>query len=152
MTASRYSRDAEYFSAVRGKRNIVEDLYAVLVGARKTANDYARLRIHGLRTLYIEADLFADHHLRKRKLGRIRGRNIADILTAAEYRNAVGHRQHLMELMRYYDDRLSIVSHIFDYVKQLFGFLRGKHGGRLIEYEYIGTAVQHLDNLQRLFL
>lgn len=60
--------------------------------------DYARLRIHGLRTLYIEADLFADHHLRKRKLGRIRGRNIADILTAAEYRNAVGHRQHLMSL------------------------------------------------------
>ena len=57
-----------------------------------------------------------------------------------------------MELMRYYDDRLSVVSHIFDYVKQLFRFLRGKHGGRLIEDEYIGAAVQDLDDLQSLFL
>ena len=50
------------------------------------------------------------------------------------------------------DDGLSVVSHVADYRKKFFRFLRSKHGSRLIEYEYVGAAVQNLDYFKRLLL
>ena len=55
-------------------------------------------------------------------------------------------------LERDYNNRLSVVTHLAKDREELFGFLRSKNGGGLVEDKYICASVEHLDNLNRLLL
>ena len=54
--------------------------------------------------------------------------------------------------MRDYDYRLPRRLHVAYDRKQLFGLLRSKNGGRLVENQYLGASVKRLDYLERLLL
>ena len=57
-----------------------------------------------------------------------------------------------MQLVGDDDDRLAVRLHVADDRKQPLGLLRGQHRRRLVKDQNIRAAVQHLDDLQRLFL
>ena len=57
-----------------------------------------------------------------------------------------------MELMGDDDDGLAVPLHLAHDFKETVGLLRGQHGGRLVEDENVRAAIEHLDDLQCLFL
>ena len=48
------------------------------------------------------------------------------------------------------DNGLAIVAHTAQHVEKLLGFLRGQHGGGLIQNQYIRAAIEHLDDFHGL--
>ena len=63
------------------------------------------------------------------------GGHVADELTVAEYRHAVGKRLDLVHLVRDDDDGLARVAHVAQHGEELVRLLRGQHGGRLVKNE-----------------
>ena len=55
-----------------------------------------------------------------------------------------------MHFVRDDDNGLPVIAHTTQNGKQLRGLLRGQDGGRLVQDQYIGAAVEHLDDLDRL--
>ena len=55
-----------------------------------------------------------------------------------------------MELMRYYNNGFSVFAHIAYYFEKPVGFLRSKHGGRLVQNEYVCASVQNLNYFKSL--
>ena len=94
----------------------------------------------------------ADHHVGHFFRVGVLCQYITDKLALAQNGNTVGNVLHLVQFMRDNDDRLSVGTHIAQHGKELVRFLRGEHSSGLIENQYFGVAVQHLDDLHRLLL
>ena len=59
---------------------------------------------------------------------------------------------HLVQLVADEDDRLPLLGQAPDDREQLLRLLRGQHGGRLVEHEDVGAAVERLQDLDALLL
>ena len=94
----------------------------------------------------------AHHHIGQGLLVGILGLHVADILALAEHGHAVGHVQHLVQLVGDDDEGLAVGLHVAHDGKELVRLLRGQHGGGLIQDQDIRAAVQHLDDLDSLLL
>ena len=104
------------------------------------------------RTVNVQGNGPADHHVGQRLLGSCGSVGIADVLALAQNGHAVGDGKHLMQLVRDDDDRLAVLFHVAHDGEELFRLLRGQNGGRLVEDQDIRAAVEHLDDLDGLLL
>ena len=94
----------------------------------------------------------ADHHVRHfLRVGVLR-EHVAHELAVAQHGHAVAERLDLVHLVRDDDDGLAVVAHAAQDGEELVRLLRGEHGGRLVEDEDVRTAVERLDDLDRLLL
>ena len=98
-------------------------------------------------------ELAADHHLGE-VVGVHRARvvDLADGTAGADDGDRVGVLEHLVELVRDEDRRRPAGGELGERVEQLVDLLRHQHGGRLVEDDDLGAAVQHLEDLDALLL
>ena len=142
--------NAENLARAGGEGHIVEHLHALVAHAGQPAHDQPVLRILRLGAGDVQIHLLANHHLGQLRLVRLGGVDRADIFALAQHGNTVGQRQHLVQLVGDDQNRLAVVAHTAQHGKQLLRLLRRQHGGRLVQDQDIRTAVEHLDDLDRL--
>ena len=152
LAAACDARDAEHLACVDGEGDIIKTLDAKLVVNRQPIDDKALRDVFRLGTVDVQADRVADHHIGQRLLVGVLGGNIADVLALAQHRHAVRYVEHLMELMGDDDEGLAVRLHVAHDGEELVRFLRGEHGGGLVQNEDIRAAVEHLDDLNGLLL
>ena len=109
-------------------------------------------RVDRQRTVDVQFHLLAHHHLGEQGFVGVLGGHVAHIFTTAQNGHPVADGQHLMQLVGDNDNGLAVGFHVAHDGKELFGLLGGEHGGGFVQDQDVGTAVQHLDDLQRLFL
>ena len=76
----------------------------------------------------------------------------ADDAAVAHDRHLVGYREHLGQLVRDDDDRLSLLAHAPEDDEEFLDFLRRQHGRRLIENQQPRVAVERFQQLDPLLL
>ena len=96
--------------------------------------------------------LAPDHQLGERRAVGARGRAVRDLAAGAQHRDAVGDRQHLVQLVRDEDDREPVRHQAPQHDEQAFDLLRGEHRGRLVEHEDARAAIEHLQDFEPLLL
>ena len=79
-------------------------------------------------------------------------RHRRDRLSAAERRDPVGDLEHLVQLVRDEDDRRALPRQRADDLEELVRLLRRQHGGRLVEDQDLGAAIERLQDLDALLL
>ena len=84
LPATGNARDTEYLPAERREAHVVEHLHAVGVRNAEVAHGQPLYRVLRLGAVNIQCDLFAYHHFRERKLGRVLCFDRADIPSLAE--------------------------------------------------------------------
>ena len=106
----------------------------------------------GLRGTFVhgEDDFAADHHGCQLMFAGLRRRGRADHLAGAHDGDAIGDRQDFLELVGDEDDRNTLLGQLVHDAGQIFRFLRGQHGGRLVEDQDAGFPVERLDDLHAL--
>ena len=98
-------------------------------------------------------ELAADH-----QLGQLAGGHRADVvdlghrLAGADDGDGVGHAEHLVELVGDEDHGVAPRRELAQRREQLVDLLGDEHGGRLVEDDDAGAAVQHLEDLDPLAL
>ena len=104
------------------------------------------------RLLDAQEHLAADHRAGERRLGRALAGHRLDLLAAAQHGDPVGDLEHLVQLVADEDDRLPVRLQAADDLEELVRLLRRQHGGRLVEDEDVGAAVERLQDLDPLLL
>ena len=94
----------------------------------------------------------ADHHVGQGLLIGVLRLHVADVFALAEDGDAVGDREHLMQLVRDDDEGFAVGLHVAHDLEQLVRLLRRENGGRLVEDQDVGAAIEHLDDLDGLLL
>ena len=144
--------DAEDLSAVRRKGYIVQLHQAFFIAHRQVVHTDPRAGIHRLRPLdgqrYRMADQQVGHFLR---VGILR-EHIAHVGAFTKHGHTVRQLLYLVHLMGDDHDGLAVVAHVAQDPEQFFRFLRGQDGGGLVQDQNVGPAVEHFDDLHRLFL
>ena len=100
----------------------------------------------------VRVQLASDHQRGERlarRGRRVHGRHGAAV---AQDGDAVGHRHHLVELVRDEDDGAPVVGHRPQRPEQVRRLLRGQDGGRLVEDQDPGLAIERLQDLDPLLL
>ena len=103
-----------------------------------------------LATIDGELDVPADHELRKVLLVRLRGDPLADDPAPPDDRDPIGDLEDLVELVADEDDRVALRREPTQDGEDLFRLLRGEDGGRFVEDEDPGIAVERLEDLDPL--
>ena len=99
-----------------------------------------------------EADLAADHPVGQVLFGGLGGGARADLAPVAQDGHTLADLHHFMQFMRNEDEGMAIPGHLAHDGEQLIHFLRGEHGGRLVEDEQGRAAIKGLDDLDALLL
>ena len=152
LTGAGHTGHAQYLACLDIEAHIVQTLDAQFVEHGQPLQLQAGGDVLGLGTVDVQADTAAHHHVRQGLLVGVLGQHIAYVLALAEHGHAVGHVQNLVELVGDDDEGLAIGLHVAHDGEQLVRLLRRQHGGRLIQDEDVGAAVQHLDDLDGLLL
>src|SRR5471032_2160621 len=92
----------------------------------------------------------ADHHIGQFFFGGAGRRHGADHAAAAHHGDGVGDVEDLLQLVRDQDDGLALFLEQAQDLEQRLGLLRGQHGGRLVQDQDVGAAVDLLENLHAL--
>ncbi|EPJ40977.1 putative ABC transporter ATP-binding protein YufO [Streptomyces afghaniensis 772] len=92
----------------------------------------------------------ADHHLGELARGGLGGDGRADGGAAADDGDLVGDGEHLAELVRDEDDRQALGPQFAQVGEEGVDLLRDEHGGRLVQDEGAGAAVEDLEDLHAL--
>ena len=101
------------------------------------------------RALHPQGHLAADHHLRERALVGVRRVDGADDASVAQHGAAVREAEQLVELVRDEDDRLAVVRHAAQEPGEVVPLVWRERGGRLVENQDVGAAIEQLDDLDR---
>ena len=102
------------------------------------------------RLLHPQQHVAPDHQARQALLGRALGGHRVDLLAAPQHGHAVRDLQDLAELVADEDDRHAVGLQRPQHLEQLARLLSGQHGGRLVEHEDAGVAVERLQDLDAL--
>ena len=144
--------DAQDFAAVHIKAGVVQHGDAVGAADGQVLDVQALDRVHGFGALDVQFHFFTHHHGGQGGFVSVPGGNIAHILTLAQDGHAVADGQHLVQFVGNDDNGLAVGFHVADDREEALGLLGGQHGGGLVQDQDVRTAVQHLDDLQRLLL
>ena len=142
----------ENLAAHGGEGDVVQLLYALTVIAGDSAENQAFYGVFIFRTVDVQRDGMADHHVGQRLGICVAGVDRAYVLALAQHRDLVRKLHHLIELVRDDDDGLAVFLHVAQNGEELFRLLRGEDGGRLVEDQDVRAAVEHLDDLHGLLL
>ena len=99
----------------------------------------------------IQVHLPAHHHFSQDKPVRFRGVDRADIAAFVQHSYAVRYAHHFFQFMGDDDDRAAIPLHGAQDVKQVLDLLRCQNRGGLVQYQYLSTPCQYLQDLDALF-
>ena len=146
------SGNTENFTGECVEGDVVKHGDAVRIDDRQVLDGQTADLIGNIVAGDVELDLFADHHFGQGGFGRVLGIDGRDVFAAAQDRNAVGNGENFVELMGDDDDCLAVCAHVLNDGEELFDLLQGQNGGRFVKDEDVRTAVQYLDDLQRLLL
>ena len=102
--------------------------------------------------LEAEQDGAAHHHLGELGFVRLRRRGLAHDGAPSQHRDAVGDREHLVELVADEHDRLAGVTQLPQVVEQVLGLGRGQHRRGLVEDQDVDAPVERLEDLDPLLL
>ena len=91
-----------------------------------------------------------DHHAAEFFFGGVLDADRADAFALAQNGNSVRDGHDLVELMGNEEYALALGGEVLHYLHKLVYLLRGQHGGRLVEYQYLVIAVEHLENFRSL--
>ena len=80
------------------------------------------------------------------------GSTVVDGGAGTDHRDLVADGHHLVELVRDEDHGCAVGNELLEVLEQLVDLLRNQHGGRLVEDQDLGAAVQHLEDLDPLAL
>ena len=80
------------------------------------------------------------------------GGNGGHISAVAQNGDAIGNRDHFIQLVADEDDGFALIRHLLEGLEKAFGLLRREHGSRLVQNENLRTAVEHLDDFDSLLL
>ena len=152
LAAACDARDAEHLARVDGEADIVQTLDAKLVVSRQAFDDEALFNVLRLGAADVQAHRVADHHVGQRLLVGVLGGDVTDVFALAQHGHAVGHVEHLVQLMRDDNEGLAVGLHVAHDGEELVRLLRGEHCGRLVQNEDVRPAVEHLDDLDGLLL
>ena len=100
--------------------------------------------------MYDEFDVAADHHAAEFFFGRVLDIDGADAFALAQNGDSVRDGHDLVELVGNEEYALAFGGEVLHYLHQFVDLLRGEHGGRLVEDEYLVVAVEHLKYLGAL--
>ena len=78
------------------------------------------------------------------------GSAVPTVVPAPDDGDLVGDGPHLVELVRDEDDRQALGLELAQVAEQLVDLLRDQHGGRLVQDQDLGAAVEHLEDLHPL--
>src|SRR3712207_3264779 len=142
--------DAHDLALAHGERDVVDHGAPAAVGDRDADHlQHRGLADGGLAGLR-RGQLGADHQLGQ-LLGRRRpGVGGADGGSPPDDGDRVGDPAHLVELVRDEDDRQALALELGEVAEQLVDLLRDQDGGRLVEDQDAGVAVEHLGDLHAL--
>jgi hypothetical protein len=93
---------------------------------------------------------FADHQLDQTRLVQFRALEGRDPPAAAHDRHPIAVRENLPDLVRDEDDRQPLAGHRADGGEERVHFLRGQHGGGLVEDKDVDAPVERLEDLDLL--
>ena len=113
------------------------------------------LEAHGARLERLRRqrlDLAADHHSRQVVARDAVGRPCADHAAVAQHRHAVADRHDFVQLVRDEDQTVAFAHHSPERHEQVVDLLGRQHGGRLVEDDEAGAAVERLEDLDALLL
>ena len=146
-----YAGDADNLAAAHVEADAAHRVALVQV-ARHLQAAHLEHGVRGLGRALVDDELdgASDHHVRELLLVRVLRVDRADALAAAEDGDAVGDLHNLIELVRDEEDALALAGELAHRRHELLNLLRGEDGGRLVEYEYLVVAVEHLQNLHAL--
>src|SRR5258705_4497813 len=94
--------------------------------------------------------LAPDHRLRDLARVGVLRHELGGVLPRAQDGDAVGDREHLTELVRDEDQGLALATQLANDREELVDLLRCEDGGRLVEDEQLGAAIEDLEDLDSL--
>ena len=97
-------------------------------------------------------ELAADHQLGEVTGRHVGGQHLGHRAPGPDHGDGVGHLQHLVQLVRDEDDGDAPGDQPAEGVEQLVDLLGDEHGGRLVEDDDPGVAVEHLEDLGPLLV
>ena len=93
-----------------------------------------------------------DHPLRQLRLRRSGCRRFGDQTARAQHGDAMRDTHHLAQFVTDEDDRQALFDHLAERFEKRLALLRRQHGGRLVEDQNAGAAIQGLQDLNALTL
>ena len=144
--------DAQDLALVDGEGDVVE--HAAYAAGRRASRRSSTVRTG--RSVTVDSaglrrgQLAADHQLGELARGGLGGDGRADRRAAADDGDLVGDRQHLAQLVRDEDDGQALGLELAQVVEERVDLLRDQHGGRLVEDQGAGAAVEDLEDLHAL--
>ena len=145
------ARDADDLARVRRERGRRQPGAAVRIGHRHVVEHQQRRARRARRAAALRHRV-PDHQRREARAVGARGRAVRHLAPGAQHRDAVGDRQHLVQLVRDEDDREPVRREPAQHAEQAVHLLRGEHGGRLVEHQDARAAIEHLEQLEPLLL
>ena len=144
--------NAQNLAAIHIKAHIVQHVGTFGAAHRKVADSQTPGGVLRRGAVDVQLHLLAHHHLSQAGFRCGGSFHRANVFALAQNCHAVRNRKHLMQLVGNDDHGLAIRLHVAHHGKQLFGFLRGQHGGGFVQDQDICTTEQHLYDFQRLLL
>ena len=143
--------DADDLARVHVERHALDGVVVVHLGGDGHLLD-AEHNVAGLGLvlMYDEFDVAADHHAAEFFFGRVLDVDGADAFALAQNGDSVRDGHDLVELVGNEEYALAFGGEVLHYLHQFVDLLRGEHGGRLVEDEYLVVAVEHLKYLGAL--
>ena len=146
-----HARDADDLARVHAERRVHQPGAAMRIGDAHAIQHQQRGSGRARRAAALR-HLAPDHQFGERRAVGAGGRTVRDLAAGAQHRDAVGDRQHLVQLVRDEDDREPVRHEAAQHHEQAFDLLRGQHRGRLVEHEDARAAIEHLEDLEPLLL
>ena len=146
------ARDADDLAGADVQREPPHGVEAAIVAHPQVAHREHRLARMRRAALDVEQHVAPDHQLRQTALARPLAIERRDLLAAPEHRDAIGHRQHLVQLVGDQDDRRPALDQRAQHGEQLVDLLRGEHRRGLVQDQHPRVAIERLEDLDALLL
>lgn len=150
LAVAGHARDRDDLAGAQREVDVVQQGDARVVLQLQAFHLQHRLARAVRRAGQVVLDRAAHHHVGQLLLRRPRRLDRADHAAGAHHRHGVGDVHDLLQLVGDQDDRLALFLEQLQDLEQRLGFLRGQHGGRLVQDQDVRAAVDLLQDLDAL--
>ena len=144
------ARDAKDFARADVEADPLDGLVAAVIRDMQVGDDEPGIGRVRFAAVDDELDVAADHQRRQVVLVGLRRHPRAHHLAPPDDRDPVGDLEHLVQLVADEDDRVALRGEAPEDFEDLLCLLWRQHGGRLVEDQNPGIAVERLEDLDPL--